>query len=431
MATFTKEFQSLLYRELFETTRYNFFGIGGPTTTVQDDITTDPNINEDGVYIPPKNCMKGKVVLITGGSSGLGLESAKRLTCFAGATVVLTSRSIPLCEKSVNEVKQYCYDNMEHPDQPIDVRCVTLDLEDFASVRTFPDRYRECMATKTSKEIPVVAKIDVLMNNAGAAGFLTRQVTIDGFERTFQSCHLGPFLLTASLHKENLLNDHQQNDKCLVINLSSVAHQVARIINNEESTSKMKKDTVFGFDFNNLNSSIEYSSEAYSQSKLANILFTKELHRRSCTTNNNCWLTSVSIEPGLVATDVWRHTSYGFDPRRSKTNSHNNNIDDEQQPSKRNSIDLIKSHIIYRCMTPVDRGANSQIWLACSSACSSLSASSSAGIRSAFDIDVEGGKHYDEFRQEKASSDGSYDEKTAQKLWKICEELTGIKFEMS
>ena len=214
-------------------------GIGNKWNS-EDNV--DDNMYDNGVYQPPRNSMTGKVVLITGASSGLGLESAKRLA-LAGATVVLTARTHDKAIRAVNAVRDYCRHNTEGKNknksynyyvnlEPV-VRGIPLDLDDLSSVRSFPDRYRDCMlplskiqdrddyyrkpkrkredsaATTVKPQLRTTTKtIDVLMNNAGAAGFSSRELTVDGFERTLQSCHLGHFVLTARLFEEGLLNNN-------------------------------------------------------------------------------------------------------------------------------------------------------------------------------------------------------------------------------
>ncbi|OEU14424.1 NAD(P)-binding protein [Fragilariopsis cylindrus CCMP1102] len=216
----------LMPRKFWETTKLNLLGnIIGRRYNNNNPNPNNNNMNDDGVYIPSIACMKQKIVLITGGSSGLGLESAKRLTHYAGATVIVTARTIERCEQAVKEVKQYCYDNESSSsldnnqldNENNNVFGIPLDLEDFSSVRTFSNRYRECIMADNNE---LIRKIDVLMNNAGAGGFISLQKSkVDGYERTFQSCHLGHFLLTSCLYNEKLLNDN-----------GGVAHQSARLV---------------------------------------------------------------------------------------------------------------------------------------------------------------------------------------------------------
>ena len=146
-----------------------------------------------------------------------------------------------------------------------------LDLADLASVKSFADVVK--------KEFPV---IDMLINNAGYAYYGGSQtLTKDGFEITFQTNHLGHFYLT-SLLIDNILAS-QKGPK--IINVSSVAHAGAKM------------------NWDDLNGDKNYGGlNSYAQSKLANVLFTRqlnELYRGKINT--------YSLHPGLIATDIVRN----------------------------------------------------------------------------------------------------------------------------
>jgi hypothetical protein len=128
------------------------------------------------IYEPPANSQVGKVHIITGASTGLGLESAKRIAA-AGATVVLTSRTPTKGEAAVQQVREYL---SQKDVANSNIYFVTLDLDDLSTVQSFPERYSQLLPN---------TKIDVLMNNAGIE-INKREMTKDGFERTFQSNHL-------------------------------------------------------------------------------------------------------------------------------------------------------------------------------------------------------------------------------------------------
>merc|ERR1711966_539576 len=115
------------------------------------------------------------------------------------------------------------------------------------------------------------------MNNAGAVN-KDLELTKDGVERTFQSNHLGPFLLTS------LLFPYLNRDGARVINVSSIAH--------ESMKPTIHQTGKLGLDMNNLNSEISYTMdgwEAYGQTKLEDILFTQELQRKADAAGQN-WL---------------------------------------------------------------------------------------------------------------------------------------------
>ena len=405
--------------KLIDGVKFNLFGTG----------RKDDEDKENGAFQPPPNSMNGKVIIVTGASSGLGLESAKRLA-LAGATVVLTARTTEKVVASINAVREYCrgdtadssslfgktgrtvkgaYVNL-HPD----VRGIALDLDDFSSVRSFPASYLDCI----QEEDGVVKKIDVLMNNAGGGGYPTRELTIDGYERTFQSCHLGHFLLTARLREENLLNNdidsvNNTSNGCTVINVSSVSHNCA-IANHGKY--KDERDIEYGYDFDNMNCEIEYSGEAYFQGKIANILFTKELQLRA-NKYDQCWLKAVSLEPGGVTTDIWRHI-LGYDPRTFQQRCDNG--ENLIQP-KRSFLERLSTRLFYKIATQVERGANVQVWLAYNAVTSGDDTK---------DI-IHGGQHYDEFRNPIPVANFADDERAAKRLWELSEAMAGIKFDIS
>jgi len=145
------------------------------------------------------------------------------------------------------------------------LKFIYCDLSDLSSVKE---------ATETLMKS--TNKIDVLMNNAGA-WFMSRQETKDGFEMTFGMNHLGHFLLTTELM------DLLISSKTRIINISSMAHRNAKL-NFEDLMWERRKYRVF---------------EAYGQSKLANIYFSNELHRRFYKDG----ISSFSLHPGVVATN--------------------------------------------------------------------------------------------------------------------------------
>jgi len=124
--------------------------------------------------------MNGRTVLITGGNTGIGKESAVALAA-EGAQVVFTSRDAQKGVVARDDIRQ------RSGNDAVDV--MELDLAELASVREFASRFA------ASHD-----HVDVLLNNAGLM-LGSRRETVDGYEMTFQVNHLGPFLLT------NLLRD--------------------------------------------------------------------------------------------------------------------------------------------------------------------------------------------------------------------------------
>ena len=150
-----------------------------------------------------------------------------------------------------------------------------VDLSDLGSVRG-------AAAAFLSRGLP----LHVLVNNAGLAG--VRGLTPDGFEVTFGTNHLGPFLLTLLL-----LDRMQESAPSRIVNVASRAHFRARGI--DWDAQRRPATSTGGID-------------EYSVSKLANVLFTKELARRLAGSG----VTAYALHPGVVATDIWRELPWGL-----------------------------------------------------------------------------------------------------------------------
>lgn len=206
--------------------------------------------------------MSGKVVLITGGNSGIGKEAAVGLADL-GATVVITSRDAVRGEAAGTEIRERTGSDR--------VEVMVLDLGSFASIRAFASDFLDRHD-----------RLDVLLNNAGAI-LSKRQETEEGFEATFGVNHLGHFLLT-----DLLLDRVKASVPSRIINVSSGAHRGAPS----------------GLPFDDLQSERgRYSAmTVYSQSKLANILYTRELARRLEGTG----VTVNALHPGGVSSGFGR-----------------------------------------------------------------------------------------------------------------------------
>ena len=177
-----------------------------------------------------------KTALVTGSTDGIGKQTALELAK-RNFHVIVHGRKEAKCVRTRDEIIYNVND--------AEIDYVTGDFTSFRSVRV--------MAEELKMKYD---RIDVLVNNAGV--FMNERVmTEDGFETTFQVNHLSPFLLT------NLLMPFiEQSDDGRIVNVSSIAHKWAKV------------------DFDNLNGEKEYDGQnAYSISKLANILFTYKLHR--------------------------------------------------------------------------------------------------------------------------------------------------------
>src|ERR1700735_2343428 len=211
--------------------------------------------------IPSQN---GKLAVITGATGGLGYETALALVR-AGAEVLVTGRNVEKGRVALRQIN----DQIKRAEPSAKVRFAMLDMASLASIRAFAESLLE-------NGRPV----DLLINNAGVMDLPTRRLTEDGFELQFGTNHLSHFALTALL-----LPLLRKADSPRVVNVSSLAHRGGKI------------------DFDNLQGERKYRSwAAYQQSKLANLLFTFELQRRS---DAYGWgLMSNAAHPGYARTDL-------------------------------------------------------------------------------------------------------------------------------
>ena len=200
--------------------------------------------------------MAGKVVLITGGTGGIGKATAIGLATM-GARVGITGRDLARAEVAAAEI------HAESGNPAVDA--FAADMSSQAEVR------RLALAV-----LDVYPRLDVLVNNVG--GFWAhRHPTVDGLERTFALNHLAAFLLT------NLLLERlKASAPARIVTVSSGAQSMGRI------------------DFDDLQGVRNYSGQrAYNQSKLANVMFSNELARRLEGTG----VTATSLHPGVVRTN--------------------------------------------------------------------------------------------------------------------------------
>jgi NAD(P)-dependent dehydrogenase (short-subunit alcohol dehydrogenase family) len=198
----------------------------------------------------------GRIVVVTGASSGIGAEAALALAG-KGAHVVLAVRDQARGDATLARIIKL------HPGAQAVVSL--LDVADLSSVRAF--------AARMETTFP---RIDVLLNNAGLGMQSARATTVDGFERQFGTNHLGHFALTG-LVMPMLLRAPAPR----VVAISSIAHRRGAV------------------DFDDLQGSRKYNgSKAYSQSKLANLMFMLELDRRARIVQSR--LVSVAAHPGIA-----------------------------------------------------------------------------------------------------------------------------------
>ena len=206
---------------------------------------------------------QGRLAVVTGANTGLGFETARVLAA-RGASVVLAVRDIEKGKRAAADIADTA--------PGADVSVQPLDLTSLDSIRTAADDLR-------AKH----PRIDLLINNAGVM-FTRKQTTRDGFELQFGTNHLGPFALTGLLLEQMLPVRGSR-----VVTVSSSAHRIRARIN-----------------FDDLQGERSYHRVgAYSQSKLANLMFTYELQRRLSGAGTTV---AVAAHPGLAQTDLTRNS---------------------------------------------------------------------------------------------------------------------------
>jgi NAD(P)-dependent dehydrogenase (short-subunit alcohol dehydrogenase family) len=279
--------------------------------------------------------LTGKFVLVTGGTGGIGKATAIGLAA-RGARVGITGRERVRGEEAAEEIRRAS----GNPD----VDLFPVDMSAQAEVRRL-----------ARQVLDAYAHLDVLVNNVGGS-WAHRHVTIDGLEHTFALNHLAPFLLT------NLLLDRlRASAPARIVTVSSGAQSMGRI------------------DFGDLQHERGYSGpRAYSQSKLANVMFTYELARRLDGTG----VTATVLHPGVV------RTRFG--------------AEDQSRLFK------VLTPVIRLLLKSPARGAATSIYLASSP-------------------EVEGvsGRYFASGRP-KTSNKSSYDTAAAARLWRVSAELVGL-----
>jgi NAD(P)-dependent dehydrogenase (short-subunit alcohol dehydrogenase family) len=283
--------------------------------------------------------MQGKTVLITGASQGIGKASAVALGK-RGAKLFLVCRSEDRARTVVAELQRA---GIEPP------AILFADLSSQADVRRLASEFK----SKSDR-------LDVLLNNAGAL-VPSRRTSVDGIEQTFALNHLGYFLLT-----HLLIDTLTAGAPSRIVNVSSEAHRRARM---RWDDLEFKTGGYRGF-------------TAYGQSKLANILFTRELARRLEGTG----VTANCLHPGVVASGFGQ--TYG-------------------------GVMSILIRMAHPFMITPAQGAATSVYLA--------SSQEVAGVS---------GKYFDKCQQ-RQPSDAALEAEAPERLWAISEELTGVRAKSS
>ncbi len=282
--------------------------------------------------------MQDKVVLITGATNGIGRAAVLALAK-KGATVAVAGRSQQRLDDTLAMVRAESGNEA--------VSGLLADLSTQAGVRQLAAAFREQHT-----------RLDVLLNNAGA-NFRERADTSDGLERTFAVNHMAYYLLTRLL-----LDMLQASAPARIVNVSSEAHRQLRAFDFENLDGR-RRWGMFGFG-------------AYSQSKLANVLFTRELARRLAGTE----VKVNAMHPGVVNTGLFQNVG-GI------------------------------GGMVLRALAPIfmktpEQGADTLIWLA-----------------TADEMEGQSGGYYDR-RRLRETSRAAQDDDAAQRLWALSAELCGL-----
>lgn len=211
----------------------------------------------------------GRIVVVTGSSSGIGYEAA-RVLAEKNAKVIIAVRNQQKGEKAVNKIKA------EHSNA--DVSVMILDLADLSSVKKFVDEYKNKFD-----------RLDLLINNAGVM-MPPYSKTKDGFELQMGTNHFGHFSLTLQL-----LDVIEKTADSRIINISSMMHNYGNIDLEDINWEKRPYN----------------KSRAYADSKIANLYFTYELAKKL--SDKGSRVKVVAAHPGWTATDLQRHSGvFGF-----------------------------------------------------------------------------------------------------------------------
>ncbi|XP_006003247.1 retinol dehydrogenase 13 [Latimeria chalumnae] len=294
-----------------------------------------------GGKCPSKATIKGKTVIITGANTGIGKETALELAK-RGGRIIMACRNMEKCEAAAREVRT---ETLSH-----NVHARYLDLASMKSIREF--------ARKINEE---EERVDILINNAGIMR-CPRWKTEDGFEMQFGVNHLGHFLLTNLLLDTMKTSGHSR-----IVNVSSLAHVAGEIDFEDINYEKKKYDT----------------RAAYCQSKLAVVLFTKELAKQLQGTG----VTANAVHPGVVHTELGRHTGM----------------------HKSSFSSTVLGPLFWLIVKTPRQGAQPSVYLAV-----------------AEELEGVSGKYFDGMKQ-KDPAPQALDEETARSLWDLGAKMVGLE----
>jgi NAD(P)-dependent dehydrogenase (short-subunit alcohol dehydrogenase family) len=291
----------------------------------------------------------GRTAIVTGANSGLGLEAARALAA-AGAQVVLACRDTAKGEEAAKSIRSRA--------AGASVIVEPLDLASLDSVRACAERL-----------VSGCESLDLLINNAGVMAPGRRSETADGFEQQLGTNHLGHFALTGLL-----LPRLQGRKGARVVTVSSTAHRFGRIR------------------FDDLQSERRYSRwRAYGQSKLANLLFARELDRRLRAAGSV--VASLAAHPGYAATNLQTAAPPAFD----------------------RAVFAISNRLLAQ---GAERGALPELY-----------AATRPNLDGGLFIGPDGFEEQRGYPKVVAPSRRGQDDAAAARLWQVSEELTGVAYD--
>jgi NAD(P)-dependent dehydrogenase (short-subunit alcohol dehydrogenase family) len=303
--------------------------------------------------MPPQH---GKLAYITGANSGIGFHAALELAR-KGATVILACRDVAKAEAARSRIFA------EVPTAQLEI--AQLDLASLASVRAAAQSF-----------LSTGRRLDLLINNAGIMALPERRLSPDGFELQLATNHFGHFALTGLLLPS--ITQPSSAAPPRIVTVSSIAHRGATM------------------DFSNLNWEHDYKPwPAYRRSKLANLLFGFELHRRL--TRAQLAAMSVVVHPGVSNTNLFK-----------------------AGPGSGRGPEAFLGPLFIRLIGQSDAQG----------ALPTLYAATAAEIESGHFYGPDGFREMRGYPVEVRAEAQAYDETLAAKLWQVSEELTGVRYSL-
>ncbi|KAE8351363.1 hypothetical protein BDV28DRAFT_137226 [Aspergillus coremiiformis] len=262
-----------LFQDIAAAGAFAFHTLSHPLDTYS---SVGPTLNEAtfgllGSSFEPKRDigdLSGKVIFVTGGNTGLGKETIIQLAQHNPSRIYLAARDATKAREAISSIQG-------NASAPVDIRHISLDLSSFQSIRDAAERFcAECN------------RLDILILNAGTMAN-PPELTKEGFEIQLGTNHIGHFLLTQLLLPTLKKTVASPASDVRVVTLSSMANHSAPSFDVMTSTSALLA---------------AHTLSRYSASKAANVLFASELARRYPE------ILSVSIHPGAVSSELYRHT---------------------------------------------------------------------------------------------------------------------------